>query len=64
MPPFRYLESLQIREAQTLLEDERVLVNVACELGFTDQSYFNRRFTSQIGVTPGQYQQMLATETR
>ena len=64
MPPFRYLESLRIREAQRLLEDERALVDVACELGFTDQSYFNRRFKSQMGVTPGQYQRMLAAETR
>lgn len=59
MPPFRYLESLRIREAQKLLEDERSLVDVACELGFTDQSYFTRRFKSQLGLTPGQYRRML-----
>ena len=62
MPPFRYLESLRIREAQRLLADERSLVDIACELGFTDQSYFNRRFKSQMGVTPGQYQRMLASD--
>lgn len=59
MPPFRYLESLRIREAQKLLEDECSLVEVAFELGFTDQSYFTRRFKSQLGLTPGQYRRML-----
>lgn len=62
MPPFRYLESLRIREAQRLLENEHSLVDIACELGFTDQSYFNRRFKRQMGVSPGQYRQMLASE--
>lgn len=64
MPPFRYLESLRIREAQRLLEDDRTLVDIACELGFTDQSYFTRRFKSQIGVTPGQYRRMLSASRR
>lgn len=64
MPPFRYLESLRIRESQKLLERDRSLVDIAFELGFTDQSYFTRRFKSQIGLTPGQYRRMLDTSRR
>ncbi len=55
MPPFAYLESVRIREAQRLIEAGRPLVDVAVETGFSSQSHLTNRFKRIIGVTPGQY---------
>jgi AraC-like DNA-binding protein len=55
MPPYAYMESVRIRQAQRLIEAGRPLADVAAEVGFSSQSHLTRRFKQIIGVTPGQY---------
>lgn len=55
LPPHAYLESVRIRQAQLLLAQGEPIIQVAAELGFSDQSHLTRRFTRLLGVTPGQY---------
>jgi AraC-like DNA-binding protein len=57
MPPYAYLESVRIRQAQRLIELGKPLVEVAGEVGFSSQSHLTHRFKQIIGVTPGQYAQ-------
>jgi AraC-like DNA-binding protein len=57
MPPYAYLESVRIRQAQRLIELGRPLAEVAGEVGFSSQSHLTHRFKQIIGVTPGQYAQ-------
>ncbi len=57
MPPYAYLESVRIRQAQRLIEAGQPLADVAVEVGFSSQSHLTRRFKQFIGVTPGQYAQ-------
>lgn len=59
MPPYAYLESVRIRQAQQLIEAGKPLAEVAVELGFSSQSHLTHRFKQIIGVTPGQYAQQL-----
>jgi AraC-like DNA-binding protein len=59
MPPYAYLESVRIRQAQRLIEAGKPLVEVAAEAGFSSQSHLTQRFRQIIGVTPGQYAQLL-----
>ena len=59
MPPYAYLESLRIRQAQRLIEAGKPLAEVAVEVGFSSQSHLTHRFKQIIGVTPGQYAQQL-----
>ena len=59
MPPYAYLESVRIRQAQRLIEAGKSLAEVAVEVGFSSQSHLTQRFKQIIGVTPGQYAQQL-----
>jgi len=61
MPPYAYLESARIRQAQHLIEAGTSLAEVAGEVGFSSQSHLTRRFKQIIGVTPGQYAQQCRT---
>jgi len=57
MPPYAYLESVRIRQAQRLIEAGKPLAEVAADTGFSSQSHLTQRFKQIIGVTPGQYAQ-------
>ena len=59
MPPYAYLESVRIRQAQRLIEAGKPLAEVAAEVGFSSQSHLTHRFKQIIGVTPGQYAQQV-----
>ena len=59
MPPYAYLESVRIRQAQRLIAGGKSLAQVAAEVGFSSQSHLTNRFKQIIGVTPGQYAQEL-----
>jgi AraC-like DNA-binding protein len=59
MPPYTYLESVRIRQAQRFIEAGQPLAEVAFAVGFSSQSHFTRHFKQIIGVTPGQYAQQL-----
>ncbi len=56
-PPHEYQIQLRISRARMLLvkrPDVRI-AEIACELGFTDESHFRRHFRRIVGVTPAQY---------
>jgi AraC-like DNA-binding protein len=55
MPPYAYLESVRIRQAQRLIAAGRPLAEVAAEVGFSSQSHLTNRFKQIIGATPGQF---------
>jgi AraC-like DNA-binding protein len=59
MPPYAYLESVRIRQAQRLIDTGKPLAEVAIEVGFSSQSHLTRHFKNIIGVTPGQYAQQV-----
>ncbi len=51
-----YVRSLRIERAcQMMRSSSLTLSEIAHEIGFADQSHFNRSFRSQMGVTPSAY---------
>jgi AraC-like DNA-binding protein len=55
MPPYTYLESVRIGQAQKLIEAGKPLAEAAIEAGFSSQSHMTNSFKKIIGATPGQY---------
>ena len=56
LPPHRYQLQLRIDAAKARLAAGVPIVQVAADLGFSDQSHFTRLFTRIVGATPAQYQ--------
>lgn len=53
MPIYRWVTHYRLAEAKRLLEStELPLSAIAAQIGFADNSYFCRRFTKSVGVTP------------
>jgi len=63
--PLQYLSSIRIEQAKHLLQatDDR-LFDIAENVGFGDEFYFNRRFKQTVGVSPGQYRRHYREEIR
>ena len=56
MPLGKYLNQIRMRHAVELLEETREsITEIAARLGFSDQSYFDRRFRQTFGRTPSQH---------
>lgn len=55
LSPHSYLMLKRIEKAKDSLQKGESLVNTAYMCGFNDQSHLNRRFKSQVGITPGEY---------
>jgi AraC family transcriptional regulator len=57
LPPHEYQLQLRIQRARELLqrESDRTLAEIACELGFADESHFRRHFKRIVGTTPGRF---------
>ncbi|WP_461087621.1 hybrid sensor histidine kinase/response regulator transcription factor [Spirosoma gilvum] len=52
----RYLRTLRLRKAQTLLADSSLSISeVAYGVGFDDPKYFSRVFSDEFGISPGNY---------
>lgn len=56
--PYDYQLQYKIKIAQRLLREGSSSVSTALELGFTDQSHFNKFFKRNVGVTPTQFIKM------
>jgi len=56
--PYRYLETLRINEAKTLLGQGIPPVEAAMRTGFSDQSHFTNYFNSFVGLAPGVYREI------
>ncbi len=55
-PPARYLRTLRMQDATTLLADTFLSVKeIIARVGFTDESHFVRDFKRIYGVTPTEY---------
>ena len=53
--PHAYLLNQKILKAKELLSQNKDIVNIAYELGFSDQSHFNRVFKKYVAATPYEY---------
>lgn len=57
LPPHSYHLQLRIDAAKRKLAAGESIIQVAVDLGFSDQSHFTRLFSRVVGATPAQYQQ-------
>jgi len=56
-----YVHRLRIREAcERMLDPDRSLADISCEVGFADQSHFTRTFRAITGNSPGAFRAQLA----
>ncbi len=56
LSPHALLLDERIKTAKHLLRRGQALANIASQLGFTDQSHFQRSFKKRVALTPKQYQ--------
>jgi AraC-like DNA-binding protein len=56
LPPHAFQLQQRINVAKRMLADRVAVIQVASELGFTDQSHFTKKFKVFVGATPRQYQ--------
>ena len=56
-PPHEYQLQIRVQRAQAMLlqSPRRSIADIACELGFADESHLRRHFKRIVGVTPGQF---------
>lgn len=59
MTPHQYWQNYRMNRAKVALELGMPPADVAFTFGFTDLSYFNRRFKPMFGLTPYQYRRTL-----
>ena len=58
-PPARYLRTLRINDAATLLASTFLTVKeIMVRVGFSDESHFVRYFKRSYGMTPTQYRRL------
>ena len=64
-PPMQYALRKKIGEAQTLLiSTDYSITQIAQIVGFDAQSHFNKRFSSYVGISPGQFRKNYRTTQR
>ena len=55
-----YIQELRLRKARSLLSDKRLTVlEVALDCGFGSSQYFSRVFKKTVGMSPGQFRNLL-----
>lgn len=60
-----YVNRLRIERSKALLRGTGMpIAEVACAVGFDDQSYFTRIFKKQIGIAPGKYREQRSQKAR
>lgn len=57
MTPHRFRIQNRIRKSQGLLDAERTVGEISAEMGFYDQSHFDRAFRKIVGISPSEYVQ-------
>lgn len=55
MTPHAWQLDLRIQRARSLLDQGMPLADAALQLGFADQSHFQRAFKQRVAATPGEY---------
>ena len=59
MTPHAWQLNQRIQRARGLLEQGMSLAEAALQLGFADQSHFQRAFKQRVAATPGEYRQVV-----
>ncbi len=55
MTPHQFCIQNRIRKSQGLLDEEKTVSRIAAEMGFYDQSHFNKAFQKIVGISPSEY---------
>ena len=55
MTPHRFCIQNRIRKSQGLLDVERKVGEISAEMGFYDQSHFDKAFQKIVGISPSEY---------
>ena len=59
LTPHAYQIDCRINKARKMLRDGEQLADLALQLGFNDQSHFQRAFRQRVSITPGDYQRQM-----
>ena len=63
--PFQYLARRRIGEAQTLLiSTDASITDIAFQVGYETQSYFNAQFTKHVGMPPKQFRKKYVVQKK
>ncbi len=55
MTPHQFCIQNRIRKSQGLLDAEKTISRIAAEMGFYDQSHFDKAFRRIVGISPSEY---------
>ena len=55
MTPHQFCIQNRIRKSQGLLDGEKTVSRIAAEMGFYDQSHFDKAFQRIVGISPSEY---------
>lgn len=55
MTPHQFCIQNRIRKSQGLLDKEKTISRIAAEMGFYDQSHFDKAFQKIVGISPSEY---------
>lgn len=55
MTPHQFCIQNRIRKSQGLLDEEKTISRIAVEMGFYDQSHFDKVFQRIVGISPSEY---------
>lgn len=55
LTPHQFCIQNRIRKAQSLLDAEKAISRIAVEMGFYDQSHFDKAFQKIVGISPSEY---------
>ena len=55
MTPHQFCIQNRIRKSENLLDAERTISEISVEMGFYDQSHFNKAFQKIVGISPSEY---------
>lgn len=55
MTPHQFCIQNRIRKSQGMLDGKRTISEIAVEMGFYDQSHFDRAFRRIVGISPSEY---------
>lgn len=55
MTPHQFCIQNRIRKSQEMLDEEKTISRIAAEMGFYDQSHFDKAFQKIVGISPSEY---------
>lgn len=55
MTPHQFCIQNRIRKSQRMLDEDKTISGIAAEMGFYDQSHFDKTFRRIVGISPSEY---------